>query len=174
MAGAAAIGYERAIDALRVTVFHWGLHGWAIYVIVGMSLAYFAYRKQLPLALRSALYPFIGERIYGVWGHLFDILGVLGCVFGVATSLGLGVSQMAVGLERLIGITSGLSTQLILIAVISAISIMSAVSGVRRGIRIISQMNIWVSVLVVGIFFDWRPHTLADQCVWRDFARLCD
>ncbi len=94
MAGATAIGYERAIDALRVSVFHWGLHGWAIYVIVGMSLAYFAYRRGLPLALRSALYPFIGDRIYGPIGHLVDILGVLGCVFGVATSLGLGVSQM--------------------------------------------------------------------------------
>ncbi|TDB04812.1 BCCT family transporter [Halomonas marinisediminis] len=157
MAGATAIGHERAIDALRVTVFHWGLHGWAIYVIVGMSLAYFAYRKGLPLALRSALYPFIGERIFGPLGHLFDILGVLGCVFGVATSLGLGVSQMAVGLERLVGIGSGLPTQLILIALISVISIVSAVTGVRRGIRIISEMNIWTSVFVVGVFLIGGP-----------------
>lgn len=157
MAGATAIGYERAIDALRVTVFHWGLHGWAIYVIVGMSLAYFAYRKGLPLALRSALYPFIGERIFGPLGHLFDILGVLGCVFGVATSLGLGVSQMAVGLERLVGIGSGLPTQLILIALISVISILSAVTGVRRGIRIISEMNIWTSLFVVGVFLIGGP-----------------
>ncbi|SFU64940.1 BCCT family transporter [Halomonas korlensis] len=157
MAGAAAIGYERAIDALRVTVFHWGLHGWAIYVIVGMSLAYFAYRKGLPLALRSALYPFIGERIFGPLGHLFDILGVLGCVFGVATSLGLGVSQMAVGLERLVGIGSGLNTQLVLIALISTVSIISAVTGVRRGIKVISELNIWVSLLVVGVFLIGGP-----------------
>lgn len=157
MAGAAAIGHERAIDALRVTVFHWGLHGWAIYVIVGMSLAYFAYRKGLPLALRSALYPFIGERIFGPLGHLFDILGVLGCVFGVATSLGLGVSQMAVGLERLVGIGAGLETQLILIAGISLVSILSAVTGVRRGIRVISELNIWISVLVVGVFLIGGP-----------------
>ncbi|MGM0535385.1 MAG: BCCT family transporter [Pseudomonadota bacterium] len=157
MAGAAAIGYERAIDALRVTVFHWGLHGWAIYVIVGMSLAYFAYRKGLPLALRSALYPFIGERIFGPLGHLVDILGVLGCVFGVATSLGLGVSQMAVGLERLVGIGSGLNTQLILIAVISSISILSAVTGVRRGIRLISELNIWISLFVIGVFLIGGP-----------------
>ncbi|TDR52109.1 choline/glycine/proline betaine transport protein [Halomonas ventosae] len=157
MAGATAIGHERAIDALRVTVFHWGLHGWAIYVIVGMSLAYFAYRKGLPLALRSALYPFIGERIFGPLGHLFDILGVLGCVFGVATSLGLGVSQMAVGLERLVGIGAGLDTQLILIALISMVSILSAVTGVRRGIRVISELNIWISVLVVGVFLIGGP-----------------
>ncbi|SEM17935.1 BCCT family transporter [Halomonas caseinilytica] len=157
MAGATAIGYERAIDALRVSVFHWGLHGWAIYVIVGMSLAYFAYRRGLPLALRSALYPFIGDRIYGPIGHLVDILGVLGCVFGVATSLGLGVSQMAVGLQRLVGISDGLGTQLILIAVISAVSILSVVSGVQKGIRIISELNIWVSVLVVGAFLLGGP-----------------
>ncbi len=157
MAGATAIGHERAIDALRVTVFHWGLHGWAIYVIVGMSLAYFAYRKGLPLALRSALYPFIGERIFGPLGHLFDILGVLGCVFGVATSLGLGVSQMAVGLERLVGIGAGLDTQLILIALISMVSILSAVTGVRRGIRVISELNIWTSLFVVGVFLIGGP-----------------
>ncbi|XKE47121.1 BCCT family transporter [Halomonas organivorans] len=157
MAGATAIGHERAIDALRVSVFHWGLHGWAVYVIVGMSLAYFAYRRGLPLALRSALYPFIGERIYGPIGHAVDILGVLGCVFGVATSLGLGVSQMAVGLERLVGLSAGLDTQLTLIAVISAISILSVVSGVQRGIRLISELNIWVSVLVVGAFLLGGP-----------------
>ncbi len=157
MAGAAAIGHARAIDALRVTVFHWGLHGWAIYVIVGMSLAYFAYRKGLPLALRSALYPFIGERIFGPLGHLFDILGVLGCVFGVATSLGLGVSQMAVGLERLVGISAGLNTQLMLIALISTVSILSAITGVRRGIKIISELNIWTSVFVVGVFLIGGP-----------------
>ena len=138
-------------------MFHWGLHGWAIYVIVGMALAYFAYRKGLPLALRSALYPFIGERIFGPLGHLFDILGVLGCVFGVATSLGLGVSQMAVGLERLVGIGAGLDTQLILIALISMVSILSAVTGVRRGIRVISELNIWTSLLVVGVFLVGGP-----------------
>ncbi|MGM0435044.1 MAG: BCCT family transporter [Pseudomonadota bacterium] len=157
MAGAETLSHERAIDALRVTVFHWGLHGWAIYVIVGMSLAYFSYRKGLPLALRSSLYPFIGERIFGPLGHIVDIFGVLGCVFGVATSLGLGVSQMSVGLERLFGISDGLTTQLILIAVISALSILSVVLGVKKGIRILSEMNIWVSAIVVGVFLFAGP-----------------
>ena len=159
MAGATSLGYERAVDALRVTFFHWGLHGWAVYVIVGMSLAYFAYRKKLPLALRSALYPFIGNRIYGPIGHIVDIFGVLGCVFGVATSLGLGVSQMSVGLERLIGVDPGLTTQLILIALISIISIMSALSGVNRGIKIISEWNIIISILVVAFFLFAGPTT---------------
>ena len=158
-AGATSIGHDRAVAALRVTFFHWGLHGWAVYVIVGLSLAYFAYRKKLPLALRSALYPFIGDRIYGPIGHAVDLFGVLGCVFGIATSLGLGVSQMAVGLERLIGVDSGLSTQLTLILLISIISILSALSGVNRGIKIISQWNIIISILVIVLFLLVGPTT---------------
>lgn len=159
IAGATAMNAERAIDALRVTYFHWGFHGWAVYVVVGMALAFFAYRKNLPLALRSTLYPFIGDRIYGPIGHFVDVLGVLACVFGVATSLGLGVSQMAVGLERLFGVDSGFQTQLFLIIGISIISIISAVSGVNRGIKLISQMNVFVSIFVVGFFLFGGPTT---------------
>jgi choline/glycine/proline betaine transport protein len=157
LAGASAINYERAVDALRVTYFHWGFHGWAVYVIVGLSLAYFAYRKKLPLALRSSLYPFIGDKIYGPIGHTVDVIGVMGCVFGVATSLGLGVSQMAVGLERLIGVDSGTTTQLVLIALISIVSIMSALSGVGRGIKIISQWNVILSLVVIAFFLFGGP-----------------
>ncbi|GKW49585.1 BCCT family transporter [Halomonas sp. NCCP-2165] len=157
LAGATALGHERAVSALAVTYFHWGLHGWAVYVLVGLSLAYFAYRKKLPLALRSALYPFIGERIYGPIGHLVDILAVFGAVFGVATSLGLGVSQIATGLERLFGIDPGNPTQLALIAIISALSILSAVSGVGRGIKLLSQWNIILSVLLLGFFLFAGP-----------------
>lgn len=157
MAGATEIGHARAVDALRVTFFHWGIHGWAVYAIVGLSLAYFAYRKKLPLALRSSLHPFIGERIYGPIGHAVDLLGVLGCVFGIATSLGLGVSQMAVGLERLLGIDPGTTTQLVLIALISIVSILSALSGVGRGIKIISEWNIIISALVVAFFLFGGP-----------------
>ena len=157
MAGATATGYERAVDALRVTYFHWGFHGWAVYVVVGFSLAYFAFRRGLPLALRSTLYPLIGDRIYGPLGHLVDILGVLGCVFGVATSLGLGVSQIAVGLERLFGMDSGIVTQVVLIGLITVASIMSALSGVGRGIRIISEWNIIISALVIAYLLFGGP-----------------
>ncbi len=157
LTGATAMDHARAVEALKAAFFHWGLHGWAVYGIVGMTLAYFAYRKQLPLALRSALYPLIGERIYGPIGHAVDIMGVLGCVFGIATSLGLGVSQIAVGLNRLTGLDAGIGTQLALIVVISAISIASAVSGVKRGIRYISELNIGVSIIVVGSFLVGGP-----------------
>ena len=99
LAGHTQMTEQRAVAAMRVTYFHWGLHAWSLYVIVGLCLAYFGFRKRLPLTLRSALYPIIGDRIYGPIGHAVDLLAVFGTVFGVATSLGLGVTQMAVGLE---------------------------------------------------------------------------
>lgn len=150
---------RRAVDAMRVTFFHWGFHGWAVYVIVGLCLAYFSFRKKLPLTFRSALYPILGERIYGPIGHAVDLLAVFGTVFGVATSLGLGVSQMATGLNVLFGIDPGVLTQVILIAVISVIATMSAVSGVGNGIRIISEWNIWLSVLLLLAFMIFGPFT---------------
>lgn len=148
---------ERAVHAMRVTYFHWGFHAWAVYVIVGLCLAYFGFRKKLPLTLRSSLYPIIGDRIYGPVGHAVDLLAVFGTVFGVATSLGLGVSQMAAGLNHLFGIDPGIITQVILIAVISAVATLSAVSGVGKGIRIISEWNIWLSAVLLAYFLFGGP-----------------
>ncbi len=148
---------ERAALAMRVTYFHWGFHGWAVYVMVGLCLAYFGFRKKLPLTLRSALYPVIGDRIYGPIGHAVDLLAVFGTVFGVATSLGLGVSQMATGLNFLFGVDPGTTTQVILIAIISVVATFSAVSGVGNGIRIISEWNIWLSVVLLAYFLFGGP-----------------
>ena len=147
----------RAAYAMRVTYFHWGFHGWAVYVMIGLCLAYFGFRKKLPLTLRSALYPVIGDRIYGPVGHAVDLLAVFGTVFGVATSLGLGVSQMATGLNYLFEIDPGVTTQVILIAVISIVATFSAVSGVGNGIRIISEWNIWLSVVLLAYFLFGGP-----------------
>ena len=155
--GATEMNEQRAIAAMRVTYFHWGFHGWAIYVVVGLSLAYFSFRRKLPLTLRSALYPLIGNKIYGPIGHAVDLLAVFGTVFGVATSLGLGVSQMAVGLNYLFGIDAGITTQVILIAVISVIATLSAVSGVGNGIRIISEWNIYLSIVLLAYFLFCGP-----------------
>jgi len=157
--GHAEINVARARDAMMVTYFHWGLHGWAFYVLTGLSLAYFGFRKGLPLTLRSALYPLFGDKIYGPIGHAVDLLAVFGTVFGVATSLGLGVSQMAVGLNVLLGVDPGLTTQMILILIISIIATLSAVSGVGNGIRIISEWNIYLSVIVLGYFMFAGPFT---------------
>ncbi len=155
--GATALDEQRAVAAMRVTFFHWGFHGWAIYVVVGLSLAYFGFRRKLPLTLRSALHPIIGDKIYGPIGHAVDLLAVFGTVFGVATSLGLGVSQMAAGLHHLFGIDPGIITQVILIAVISIVATFSAVSGVGNGIRIISEWNIYLSIVLLAYFLFCGP-----------------
>ena len=155
--GAVSLDEARAVDAIRVTYFHWGLHGWAAYVLVGLCLAYFGFRKKLPLTLRSALHPLIGDRIYGPIGDIVDLLAVLGAVFGIATSLGLGASQMATGLNVLVGVDPGLFTQVGLIAGISVAATLSTVSGVRRGIRILSEWNIGLSVILLGCFLFLGP-----------------
>ena len=155
--GASEMNEQRAIAAMRATYFHWGFHGWAIYVVVGLSLAYFGFRRKLPLTLRSALYPIIGDKIYGPIGHGVDLLAVFGTVFGVATSLGLGVQQMAAGLNHLFGIDPGITTQMVLIAVISVVATLSAVSGVGNGIRIISEWNIYLSVVLLAFFLFGGP-----------------
>ncbi|MEM7253125.1 MAG: BCCT family transporter [Pseudomonadota bacterium] len=155
--GFTEITEQRGILAMRVTYFHWGFHGWAVYVMIGLCLAYFGFRKKLPLTLRSALYPVIGDRIYGPIGHAVDLLAVFGTVFGVATSLGLGVAQMATGLNVLIGVDPGITTQIILIIIISIVATISAVSGVGNGIRIISEWNIWLSVVLLAFFLFGGP-----------------
>ena len=157
LAGATAMNEQRGVDAMRVTFFHWGFHAWGVYVIVGLSLAYFGYRRNLPLTFRSALYPIIGNKIYGPIGHAVDLLAIFGTVFGVATSLGLGVQQMSTGLNHLFGIDSGLTTQMILILVISIIATLSAVSGVGNGIRIISEWNIYLSIVLLAYFMFGGP-----------------
>ena len=159
-AGAGDADERRAAHAMRVTYFHWGFHAWAVYVVVGLCLAYFGFRKKLPLTLRSALYPLIGDRIYGPLGHAVDLLAVFGAVFGIATSLGLGAKQMAAGLNVLFGIEPDLLTQILVILVISVIATLSAVSGVGRGIRMLSEWNIYVSIVLLAFFlfcgpFEW-------------------
>lgn len=139
-----------AREAMNVTFFHWGLHAWAIYAIVALILAVFAYRHGLPLSLRSALYPLIGERIYGRIGDLVDIFAIIGTLFGVATSLGLGVSQVNAGLHHLIpAIPINETTQAILIIVITLFATVSVVSGLDKGIKILSEINLGMAGLLM-------------------------
>ncbi|EPC01637.1 hypothetical protein L861_16595 [Litchfieldella anticariensis FP35 = DSM 16096] len=148
---------EAAQVAMRVAIFHWGLHGWGVFALVGLALAYFAYRKGLPLSIRSSLYPIFGERIYGPIGHAADLLAVFGTVFGIATSLGLGAQQMNAGLAYLLGFDVSTTNQVILIVVISAIATASVLSGVNRGIRILSEWNMHLTILILGLFIIFGP-----------------
>ncbi|SFT88156.1 BCCT family transporter [Pseudomonas marincola] len=148
MAGVAANTPEAAQIALRVTMFHWGLHGWCIYIIVGLILAYFTYRRGLPLTIRSALYPLLGERIYGPIGHAVDLLAIFSTLFGTATTLGLGVAQMNAGLNYMFGMEISTTSQLLLIAATSVVATLSAVSGVRKGILWLSEWNIRLSSIL--------------------------
>jgi len=138
-----------ARQAMGITFFHWGLHAWAVYAIVALILAYFSFRQGLPLTLRSALYPMLGDRIYGPIGHAVDIFAIIGTVFGVATSLGLGVSQINTGLNYLFNIPVSTQVQVILIIVACGLATLSAASGVNRGIRILSELNMLLAILLL-------------------------
>ncbi|WOF44140.1 BCCT family transporter [Sphingopyxis indica] len=140
---------EAARQAMILTFFHWGFHAWAIYIVVGLALAYFAFRRGLPLTVRSALFPLIGRRIYGPIGHAIDIFAVLGTMFGVATSLGFGVLQVNAGFHHLFGLPVGPWVQLALIAAITALATLSAFVGLDRGIKRLSELNILVAVALL-------------------------
>lgn len=151
---------EAAKQAMRLTFFHWGLHAWAIYAIVALILAFFSYRHGLPLTLRSALYPIIGDRIYGPIGHAVDIFAVIGTVFGVATSLGYGVLQVNAGLNHLFGLPINETVQVVLIVVITGLATLSVVSGLDKGIRILSELNLGLAVLLLLLVMALGPTVL--------------
>ena len=148
---------EAAKQAMVISFLHWGWHGWGIYCIVGMALAYFHYRQGLPLSIRSALYPLIGERIYGFWGHVVDILAVFGTMFGIVTSLGLGVMQINAGLTSLFGLPDSLLLQIGLVAAITACATLSVVAGLDNGIKRISNFNIYLSFAMLAFIVAMGP-----------------
>src|SRR5690554_698330 len=143
---------QRAKDAQLFTFFHWGVHAWSIYGVVGLSLAYFAYRYRLPLSLRSCFYPLLKDKIKGKWGNAIDVFGLCSTFFGITTTLGFGVVQINAGLE-ILGVfpESGFTYQVLIVVVLVSLSIVSAVRGVDKGIRILSNINI-VSVVVLLLF----------------------
>jgi choline/glycine/proline betaine transport protein len=140
---------EAAREAMRLAFFHWGIHAWAIYAVVGLSLAYFSFRHGLPLTIRSALYPLIGSRIEGPLGHAVDVFAVLGTIFGVATSLGLGVLQINAGLAHLAGLPESLGVQVVLLALITAMATVSVALGLDAGIRRLSEFNMLLAAVLL-------------------------
>ncbi|SDB14157.1 choline/glycine/proline betaine transport protein [Pseudidiomarina indica] len=140
---------DAAREAMKITFFHWGLHAWAIYAIVALILAFFAYRHGLPLTLRSALYPLIGDKIYGPIGHAVDVFAVIGTVFGIATSLGYGVTQINAGFNYLLDVPISDTVQVFLIIGVTALAVVSVTTGLDKGVRRLSELNIVLAVLLL-------------------------
>ncbi|MBS3739536.1 MAG: BCCT family transporter [Psychroflexus sp.] len=138
-----------AKEAMNFTFLHWGLHAWGIYALVGLSLAYFTYSRGLPLTIRSVFYPFLGDKIYGIVGDIIDIFAVLATLFGLATSLGFGVQQVAAGLSHVFGISGGITTQVMLIGGITAVATLSVILGVDKGVRVLSEWNMRIAVVLL-------------------------
>ena len=138
---------DLAIQALDFTFLHYGLHAWSIYCIVGLSLAYFAFNRGLPFSLRSIFYPIIGDKINGIYGNIVDIIAVVATLFGLATSLGFGARQIATGLQFLFGIDSGVNIQITVILVITMIATVSVVTGLKKGVRFLSRLNMILALI---------------------------
>ena len=148
--GAAGGNEQEAVRlAFAATIFHWGLHPWAIYAVVALALALFSYNKGLPLTIRSAFYPILGERVWGWWGHVIDTLAVFATLFGLATSLGFGATQANAGLNELFGIPIGSATEVILISAITAVALVSVLRGLDGGVKILSEINMGLALLLL-------------------------
>ncbi|TCO70622.1 BCCT family transporter [Rhodovulum euryhalinum] len=134
---------------LAATIYHWGLHPWAIYAVVALALALFSYNKGLPLTIRSAFYPILGERVWGWWGHAIDTLAVFATLFGLATSLGFGAQQANAGLNHIFGIPDTISVQVILITAITGVALYSVLRGLDGGVKVLSEINMGLAALLL-------------------------
>lgn len=153
-----ALTVDAAKQAMQIAFFHWGFHIWAIYGLVGLTLAYFTFRHGLPLSMRSALYPIIGDRIYGPIGHVVDIFAILGTLFGIATTLGLSVTQINVGLNYLwpsIPVTH--TVQIFTIILVTALTSLSVGAGLDKGVKRLSLLNIFLAVALMVFVFVTGP-----------------
>lgn len=159
---------EAASLAMGATMFHWGLHPWAMYGVVGLSLAFFAYNKGLPLSIRSIFYPILGDRAWGWAGHLVDVLAVIATLFGLATSLGLGAQQAASGINHVFGTQGGTGMQLAVIVGVTALAVGSVIRGIEGGVKVLSNINmvialcllVFVALLGIAIVMGSIPMTV--------------
>ncbi len=137
-------------DAVVWTMFHYGIAGWAVYALLGMAMGYFAYRWNMPLSIRAALFPLFGKRMRGALGDGISIISLVGTVFGVATSMGIGVVLLAIGFARIFGLEPGLTLQIALVIGAVVLTIAATTSGVDRGIRWISELNLWSALAMMA------------------------
>ena len=148
---------QAARDAMEITFFHWGVHAWAIYAVIGLALAYFGYRKNQPLVIRSAFHPILGDRVHGPVGDVIDIFAVVGTLAGLATSLGLGVAQLNASMNYLFGLPQTMPTQIILIVVVTILATITVATGIDVGIRRLSEMILLVSFVLMAFILVLGP-----------------
>ncbi|RKQ73711.1 BCCT family transporter [Oceanibaculum indicum] len=160
LAGAAGDPVEAQRLGLAATIFHWGLHPWAIYAVVALALALFSFNKGLPLSMRSIFYPVFGERVWGWTGHVIDILAVFATLFGLATSLGIGAEQANAGLEFLFGVPEGDTSKVLLIVGITGIATISVLAGLDKGVRRLSEVNMVLAALLLLFVIFVGPTTV--------------
>ena len=154
----AETGSTQAVrDAMGVTFLHWGLHAWAVYAIVGLALAFFAFNRKLPLSFRSVFYPLLGDRIDGWMGDVIDILAVLATLFGLATSLGLGAQQAGAGINFVFGLENTVNLQVIIIVVVTLVAVVSVMLGVHKGVKVLSEFNIRLAALFLLFILIFGP-----------------
>lgn len=152
--GAAAGDVEAARDlAMAATIYHWGLHPWAMYAVVGLGLAFFSFNCKLPLTLRSVFYPLLGDRVWGWPGHLIDTIAVFATLFGLATSLGFGTQQALAGFNFLYGWGTGSVAIVLLITFITAIALVSVIRGLDGGVKVLSEINMGLALLLLAFIF---------------------
>jgi choline/glycine/proline betaine transport protein len=148
---------EAARNAMKYTFLHYGLHAWATYAVLGVALAFFTFNRGLPLTISSVFYPLLGERIYGWIGNTIDVIAVVATLFGLATTLGLGVKQVSAGLNFLIGTNDTISFQVVLIALITGAATVSVVLGLDKGVRVLSEWNMKLALFFLGLMLILGP-----------------
>src|SRR5690554_3212807 len=152
--------------AMGATMYHWGLHPWAVYAVVALSLAFFAYNKNMPLTIRSAFFPLLRDRVWGWPGHIIDVLAVVATIFGLATSLGFGAQQAASGLDYLFGMGAGINVQMAIIVGVTSLALISVLRGLDGGVKVLSNINM-VTAGVLLFFVIFAGPTLAIvETIW--------
>ncbi len=150
--------------AFAISFMHWGIHGWAIYGVLGLAVGFFAYNRKLSLSLRSTLYPLLGNRIYGWIGDTVDILTAIATLFGLATTLGIGIQYISAGLHYLFGLEDSVSVQIILVFSLTTAACISLIRGLRRGIKNLSVVSAWLAVSILVFLFILGPtHFILDS-----------
>tara|TARA_R110002049_G_scaffold1285_4_gene9705 strand:+ start:4166 stop:5806 length:1641 start_codon:yes stop_codon:yes gene_type:complete len=161
----AAIADASALG-LAGTYLHWGIHGWAVYIVMALALGLFTYNKGLPFSIRSAFFPILGERVWGWWGHVIDILAVFSTLFGLATSLGLGAQQANAGMNFVFGLEVSTLTQVIVIILVTAVALVSVWRGLEGGLKKLSEINMILAVLFFFFVLFAGPTLLALSGFW--------